>query len=516
MTNIFYNPTGNPVTGSKGIASLVAGEFAAIGVAFDMVPAISTTGLFATVFNQVGSFTFTLPGAPGTLATLAGTETLTNKTLVAPALGTPASGVATNLTGTAAGLTAGNVTTNANLTGPIASAGNATSIVSQTGTGTTFVMSANPSIIGANLNTPSAAVLTNASGTAAGLTAGNVTTNANLTGPIASVGNATSIVAQTGTGTTFVMSASPNIVSPNLNTPSAINLTNATGTAAAVNIGGNAATATTATNVAGGAGGAVPYQSAANTTALLANGAARNLLVSQGGALAPQWTAETYAVPGAAGRLLTSDGTNWTSAVPAAAAAGTLTGATLAAGVTASSLTSFGAAPALGTPASGVVTNLTGTAAGVSIGGNAATATTATSATTATNVAGAGTVGAATGTFTGLVTAANGTSGTQVVNFSQFPTTTSASADKVALPGGTFWQAGTGTDNGAGVTITFPTAFPTQCTSFVAVIRLAAGPVPVGAVTGTRSTTGCAVWAFNTTTGNAFGVENFDWIAEGH
>lgn len=195
------------------------------------------------------------------------------------------------------------------------------------------------------------------------------------------------------------------------------------------------------------------------------------------------------------------------------AAAGTLTGTVLAANVVTSSLTSFGAGIALGTPLSGVVTNLTGTAAGVSIGGSAASANTAG---TATNVAGNGTVGAATGTFTGAVTAANGTSGTQVVNFGQFSTSLSASADKVALPGGTFWQAGSGTDNGAGVTITFPTAFPAQCTSFVAVIRGAVGPAPVGAVTGTRSATGCAVWAFNTTNGNAFGVEIFDWIAEGH
>lgn len=44
------------------------------------------------------------------------------------ALGTPFSGVATNLTGTAAGLTAGNVTTNANLTGDVTSVGNATTI----------------------------------------------------------------------------------------------------------------------------------------------------------------------------------------------------------------------------------------------------------------------------------------------------------------------------------------------------------------------------------------------------
>lgn len=46
-------------------------EFAAIGLAFDMVPQISTTGLFSTVFNQVGNFTYTLPGASGTLASAA-------------------------------------------------------------------------------------------------------------------------------------------------------------------------------------------------------------------------------------------------------------------------------------------------------------------------------------------------------------------------------------------------------------------------------------------------------------
>lgn len=43
------------------------------------------------------------------------------------------------------------------------------------------------------LGTPSAAVMTNASGTAASLTCGNVTTNANLTGPVTSIGNATTV-----------------------------------------------------------------------------------------------------------------------------------------------------------------------------------------------------------------------------------------------------------------------------------------------------------------------------------
>lgn len=70
----------------------------------------------------------------------------TSPTLVTPALGTPSSGVATNLTGTAAGLTAGSVTTNANLTGPITSIGNATSVAAQTGTGSTFVMQASPTL----------------------------------------------------------------------------------------------------------------------------------------------------------------------------------------------------------------------------------------------------------------------------------------------------------------------------------------------------------------------------------
>ena len=82
-------------------------------------------------------------------------------------LGTPAAFVGTNITGTASGLTAGTVTTNANLTGPITSVGNATSIASQTGTGTTFAMSASPTFTGtvgaADLTTTGNTILGNAS-----------------------------------------------------------------------------------------------------------------------------------------------------------------------------------------------------------------------------------------------------------------------------------------------------------------------------------------------------------------
>lgn len=58
------------------------------------------------------------------------------------------------------------------------------------------------------------------------------------------------------------------------------------------------------------------------------------------------------------------------------AAAGLLTGTTLSSNVTSSSLTNFGSGIALGTPASGVATNLTGTATALNIGGNAGTVTT--------------------------------------------------------------------------------------------------------------------------------------------
>lgn len=144
----------------------------------------------------------------------------TSPTLVTPVLGTPASGVATNLTGTAAGLTAGTVTTNANLTGDVTSVGNATTltnapVIAKVLTGYTSgagTVSATDSILQAiqKLN-------------------GNDATNANLTGVITSVGNATSIASQTGTGTKFVVDTSPTLVTPALGTPSSGTLTNATG-----------------------------------------------------------------------------------------------------------------------------------------------------------------------------------------------------------------------------------------------------------------------------------------------
>ena len=106
--------------------------------------------------------------------------------------------------------------TNANLTGPITSVGNATSVASQTGTGSTFVMNTSPTLVtpvigaatGTSLSVTGQLSSTLATGTAPftvasttpvanlsiGGNASTVTTNANLTGMVTSVGNATTVV----------------------------------------------------------------------------------------------------------------------------------------------------------------------------------------------------------------------------------------------------------------------------------------------------------------------------------
>ena len=84
-----------------------------------------------------------------------------------------------------------------------------------------------PILVTPDLGTPSAGVLTNCTGTAAGLTAGGVTTNANLTGAVTSVGNAASLGSftslqlaaaltnETGSGSA-VFGTSPTLTTPTI------------------------------------------------------------------------------------------------------------------------------------------------------------------------------------------------------------------------------------------------------------------------------------------------------------
>jgi hypothetical protein len=136
ITTSTYN--GNSWTAGTGTLTLGAGKTATISNTLTFTgtdgssAAFGAGGIVAYKGTDLSQFAATTSAQlAGVISDETGTGALVfanGPTLIAPALGTPASGVATNLTGTAAGLTAGNVTTNANLTGPVTSVGNATSI----------------------------------------------------------------------------------------------------------------------------------------------------------------------------------------------------------------------------------------------------------------------------------------------------------------------------------------------------------------------------------------------------
>ena len=136
----------------------------------------------------------------------------------------------------------------------------------------------------------------------------------------------------------------------------------------------------TALNLSGGGAGQIPYQSDASTTAFLAAGTSGQVLTSNGTS-APSWTTPTaYAT-------VTDDTTTNATRYPLFA---NQTTGNITTEYVSSTKLQFN--PSTGvftsTSFSGAGTGLTGTASGLSIGGNAATATSATSATTATNLAG--------------------------------------------------------------------------------------------------------------------------------
>ena len=109
-------------TSSSELAGTISDETGSGALAFATSPTLVTPALGTPASGVLTNCT-ALPAAQVAQGTMA-----SGMVLVAPALGTPASGVATNLTGTAANLTAGAVTTNANLTGDVTSSGNATTI----------------------------------------------------------------------------------------------------------------------------------------------------------------------------------------------------------------------------------------------------------------------------------------------------------------------------------------------------------------------------------------------------
>lgn len=204
MSNSFYEASGTPGIASFGASSAVRSEFLAIQAGFDKMPALSlgvancavvvnsggtgltntvgslalaadffTVGGFGTTLQEQGVTTLTLPAVSGTLATLAGTEVLTNKTLNGMTM--EGSGTVNFGTGGTVLYTGSSITLAGDVTGPSGSneisdiQGQAVGGV--TGTGN-VVFSINPTITGTLT-----AATANFSGNIAG--GGNSTANAN-------------------------------------------------------------------------------------------------------------------------------------------------------------------------------------------------------------------------------------------------------------------------------------------------------------------------------------------------
>ena len=313
------------------------------------------TGLSGASFDGSSAVTIAIDS---TVATLTGTQTLTNKSI------SGSSNTLSNIGNSS--LTNSSVTFN----GSTVALGSSATITAST----TNALTIGTGLSGSSFNGGSAVTIANTgvlsfSGGTTGLTPATSTSgNITLGGTLVAANGGTG---QTTYTTGDILYASASTTLSKLAIGSTNYVLTSTGSApqyvaqSTLSVG-SASTATTSTNLAGGATGSIPYQSAAATTTFLVG--------------------NTSTTP----QFVTSTGTGSLAQAP------TLTSSTGSGSVVLATSPTL-VTPALGTPSSGVVTNLTGTAS-ININGTVGATTATTGAFTTISATGVITSTLATGT----------------------------------------------------------------------------------------------------------------------